>query len=415
MNPTAARATAWRDIYEQQAMDAAFLWHRRATAVHQPDYRPADIASLERRLDCHLDALMHRSDLAWEACSEALSGAQAGEAFAAATVALRRNDPDHIARALDAGFTNDNTFRGLVSAVSWLPDRLAHDWMQRFLRSQNLDQVHLAIAVHGLRTQDLGAALTRLLQRDDCRAHAKLLARCLRVAGMFKRTDLADVVEAATDNGDSGVRFWALWSSVLLGRRERARELRPYVQTDNPWRPRAIQLAFRALPIATAVEWIEQPAANITEARCILKAMAALGDPDPVPRLIEAMQKPLLARLAGEAFATLTGRDLARDGLALECAPVSFDVLDAQDPDVIFEDEKLPWPDPDAVAQAWRRSAAAYRPGERYFLGRCITPEHLRGVIDRGHQRQRHAAALELALHELALPLPNTCARQMVA
>ena len=407
-----SRTEVWRDLYEQQARDAAFLWHLRSVAVHQPDYRPAHLARLERRIDNHLNALMHGADLAWDVCSEELSWKQAGEAFTAATIAFHRDNPNHIARALAAGLVNGNTFRGLASAVAWLPERGARAWTQKFLESPNLDHLHLAIAACGLRAHDPAGDLARLLQRDDCRAHTPLFARCLRVAGIFKRADLAGAVEAATDATDAEVRFWALWSSVLLGGRDRAHELKPYVTTDNAWRRPAMQLAFRVLPTKTARAWIDELAPHAAQARHALTATGVLGDPDPMPRLIDAMQDPLLARLAGEAFTTLTGRDLIRDGLARERPPVSIDLLDEQDPGVILDDEKLPWPDPDAVALAWKRSAADYRPGERYFLGQAITPAHLHGVLAHGHQRQRHAAALELALRDASLPLPNTCAKQ---
>lgn len=413
MRGTSSRADPWRDLYEQQARDAAFLWHLRSVAVHQPDYRPANLARLERRIDDRLDALMHGSGLAWDVCDEELSWQQAGETFTAATVAFRRDDPNNVARILEAGFVNDNTFRGLTSAIAWLPERHARGWTQRFLASRNLDHIHLGIAACGLRGQDPAASLTRLLQRDDCRAHTHLFARCLRGAGIFKRTDVADAVEAATDAEDAEVRFWALWSTVLLGRRDRVRELKPYVATDNAWRRQAVQLAFRVLPIDTAREWIDELVTDTAQARYTLKAAGVLGDPEPVPRLIEAMQDPLLARLAGEAFTTLTGCDLARAGLTHERPPVSINLLDEQDPEVILEDEKLPWPDPDAVAAAWKRSAQDYRLGERYFLGQAITPDYLQNVVTNGYQRQRHAAALELALHDPHLSLPNTCAKQV--
>lgn len=71
--PASPESAPWRNLHEQQARDAAFLWHLRSAAVHQPDYRPQDLAQLEQRIDNRLNALLHGSDLAWEICNDELS------------------------------------------------------------------------------------------------------------------------------------------------------------------------------------------------------------------------------------------------------------------------------------------------------------------------------------------------------
>lgn len=414
MHSTASPAHPWRDIYERQAADAAALWQLHSIAVHQPDYRPDDLSQLERRIDSRLHALMHRADIGWDVCEQALEWEQGGESFAAAVLAFRRDDSARITRVLETGFLSHDTFRGLASALSWLPEERASAWTQTFMASRDPDHRHLALASCEIRAQDPGQELTHLLQRDDSRAHTALFARCLRLAGVFKHAELAARVDAATGSDDENVRFWGIWSSILLGL-DRTPELKPYVLTANPWQRHAVQLAFRVLAPETAKEWINELAQDAIQARHALKAIMTLGDPDAMPWLIEAMQEPLLARLAGEAFSTLTGCDLTREGLAFERPPVSIDLLDEQEPDVIIEDDKLPWPDPDAVTDAWKRTVSHYRPGERYFLGQPIDPEHLLRALTGGYQRQRHAAALELALRHPTLPLPNTCIRQVAS
>ncbi|MDH5172381.1 MAG: hypothetical protein OEW92_08185, partial [Gammaproteobacteria bacterium] len=58
-------------------------------------------------------------------------------------------------------------------------------------------------------------------------------------------------------------------------------------------------------------------------------------------------------------------------------------------------DEDLPWPDPQRVAAWWQANRHALVPGRRYLCGHEITLRHCDGVLGRGNQRQRQAAALE--------------------
>ena len=74
------------------------------------------------------------------------------------------------------------------------------------------------------------------------------------------------------------------------------------------------------------------------------------------------------------------------------------------------EDENLPWPEVEKVAGLWRRHGQHFLVGRRYFLGRPLSPEWLNDKLLHGSQRQRHAAALELALSG-EQPLVNTYAR----
>ena len=91
-------------------------------------------------------------------------------------------------------------------------------------------------------------------------------------------------------------------------------------------------------------------------------------------------------------------------------APIPND--DVNDTQVgLDDDENLPWPDVEKVTALWRNHGANFRVGRRYFLGKPITPEWLKHKITEGTMRQRHAAALELALMDPPSRLVNTHAR----
>jgi hypothetical protein len=73
-------------------------------------------------------------------------------------------------------------------------------------------------------------------------------------------------------------------------------------------------------------------------------------------------------------------------------------------------DEDLPWPGPALLAQWWVDRQGDYRAAVRYLCGRPVGREQALTVLLQGQQRQRRAAALELALASPADPLFNTSA-----
>jgi uncharacterized protein (TIGR02270 family) len=412
--PPGQSRKAYRHIYDNFADESSFLWHLRRVAIGQPHYLPHDIADLERRIDSHLDGLMTSLDLAWPACEAALASQGPGETFTAAIVAFRSRDTAKIQSIIGAGLGEDRMFKGLVSALGWLPGQIAHPWIEKFLGSKDLNHKHLAIAACSARRENPADYLTRILQRDDCRAHAKLHARALRLAGELKRDDLRNAVAAARSAEDDEVRFYAHWASAMLADWASVDGLQAFAAVDGPWRIPALEVAMRALPVPVARSWLSTLAGNPKNQRAIVKATGMLGDPQAVGWLASKMRDAALARVAGESFTLITGIDLDRHDLTVA---VPQDVTagpndDPADGDVALdEDEYLPWPDAEKVAYLWQTHGRRYAAGTRHFLGQPIDAEALVQTIRTGYQRQRRAAAFELALFQPGCALFNTSAR----
>ncbi len=68
-------------------------------------------------------------------------------------------------------------------------------------------------------------------------------------------------------------------------------------------------------------------------------------------------------------------------------------------------DLNLAWPDPALIQKWWNARQGNFAKGTRYLLGQPITPESLREALKTGYQRQRAAAALELAILKPGGPL----------
>lgn len=410
-------------IHERYADDATFLWLLRDLAVEQPHYTAIDLAELDSRIDAQLDGLMTAPEASWAICANALESQQPDAVFTAAIVAFRSLDVRNIQQVVEAGLDSNHTMRGLVAAMAWLPGRLVHSWIKKFLTSKDLNHKYLALAVCSARREDPREFLTAILQRDDCLAHTRLYTRALRLIGELKRFDLLHALRAGMSSADKDAVFWATWSAILLGDKSLVTNLQTYVLNPNPYRVRAMALCFRILPLETAREWITLLAKNPSDNRIVISAAALLGDPHAISWLITQMRIPAVTRLAGEAFTTITGIDLQEHKLFLEDLPD----LDAQLPDdgaqneemVLSDDEHLPFPDVNKIAAVWQKYQQRYAPAQRYFMGHVIAPgirtsEHLRNIFANGQQRQRQMAALELALLEPAHFLLNHAAKGIV-
>ena len=405
---------AYRQMYERGAVDAAFLWQLRSIAVDQPHSTPADLFALEQRVDAELDQLMSSLDLGWQACEAALSLEQPGEAFTAAVIALRSHDTDKIKTAIQSGLTTPETFKGLVSALGWLPGEITRPWIERLLNGKDMNHKYLGVAACSVRGENPGEILNDILKREDCRQHLPLHARALRLIGELRRQDLMPVLQRDIASKDPNLAFWANWSAILLGQNVLTKNLRPFVLSPGPHQARAIQLVFRVLPVEPGREWISALAKDPANLRAVITATGVLGDPHAVNWLIGRMTDPSQARLAGEAFTLITGIDLEKHKLTMPPPPDQVLVPNDNpaDPQVgLDDDENLPWPRMDEIAALWRNHGQHFLVGRRYLLGKAITPDWLKSRLQDSPQRHRHAAALELALIDSQSRLLNTRAR----
>src|SRR5262249_37559062 len=138
------------------------------------------------------------------------------------------------------------------------------------------------------------------------------------------------------------------------------------------------------------------------------------GTPEAVESLIDLMNIPVFARVAGAAFAMITGVELAYEHLSGD-KPEGFEAgptEDPQDENVAMDpDEHLPWPVPALVAKWWNQHRVQFQADSRYFRGKNLTLQTLREVLINGNQPERAVAALELALREPTQPLFEVRAR----
>jgi len=327
---------------------------------------------------------------------------------------MRTHDAAKIKQAVNAGLTSSAATKGLVSAMGWLSNDIVKPWIERFINGKDMQHKYLGIAACSVRRIDPGEVLTTILKREDCTQNVNLHARALRLVGELRRQDCLPFLNNAIKSENKTIQFWANWSALLLGQHASTDNLKSYVFKSNEFQDKAIQPAFRVLNIDTAREWISELSNEEKQVRAVIKAIGVLGDPHAINWLITKMENPLYAKLAAESFTYITGVDFANNNLSIT-EPHEYPTIPTDNLDDEFialdEDENLPYPDVEKVKQIWQKYGQKFIDGKRYFMGQLITPELLKERLQNGTQRQRHAAALELALSDNTLPYINTHAR----
>lgn len=398
-------------IVDQYFENASFLWHLRSVALDQPHYSLEDIGELESRIAANLDGLLAMPDQAWPICEEGLDLQEAGETFSAAVVAFVSLEQSKIQKVVSAGVENEQTFEGLLAAMTWLPENLVWSWVEKLLRSKDLNHKRLAVAVYAEKRKDPADYLTKLLARDDCVAHPGLHGQCLRLIGEIKRRDLLPALKEGCNADEDSVCFWALRSTVLLGDNTALAKLETYIDHSSPFSDSAIEIYVRAAPVASSRQLISRLASDDKNIRLAIHCSAALGDPQAITWLLHMMNQAKFSRVAAEAFTTITGIHLEQNNLSLELPKIADPVPnnDPEDEGVDMDvDENLPWPDTEKLKAVWQTYGQQYQVGRRYFLGRPIEVAHLQNCLKDGCQRHRHAAAMEIGLLMPAQSLINT-------
>lgn len=390
-------------VLSQHAESSAFLWLLRRAAVSQPHYRLQDLAKLDDQLDAHLDGLRTHGESGWGIVSEALLLREPGEVFTAALVAFESGLQDCIHAVLGVAVGGPGLEAAVISSLGWLPFTHAQRHLTSLFDAPDHSMIGLAGSV--IHRADPGPVLSAAVAGNDDR----LMARALRAIGELGRLDLVAIAKRSLKADDGDVLFSAAWSTALLsGNPEALSALAAVAQSDSRHRERALQTAMRRAGLGAAKVWLRRLAQEAATLRLAVQGAGAIGDPAEIPWLIDQMHTPELARVAGESFTTITGVDIVYQDLEGE-RPDGFESGPTEDPadeNVQMDaDENLPWPDPGLIQKWWASNRHSFQPGTRYLIGKPITIDWCKQVLRIGRQRQRAAAALELAMRQPGTPL----------
>ncbi|WP_411726564.1 TIGR02270 family protein [Methyloglobulus sp.] len=395
-------------IIDQHAEEAAFLWLLRHNAVYAPHYNLKDLAKLDNRVEAHIDGLRIAGDYGWEACCNNLEFKGAGEVFAAGILALEGDNSDRIGKVYQVAEETPETLTGLISAFGWVEPQHLQGKVSGLLVSKTPLWRRVGIAACAIHRVDPGKHLDQAIQDSD----TQLRTCALRAAAELGRVDLKQAVLERANDQDITLSFWAAWSAVLLGARGNAlSSLQARIIEGPDFSVKAMSVAFRALNLQMVKELLKGLVQQEDRLREAIIGVGISGDPSYIPWLIKQMEVPKLAKIAGESFSFITGADIAYQDLEGEL-PKNFASGPTENPEdgnvAMDTDEDLPCPDPLLIDRWWNQHQHNFTPGVRYLLGKPITEHQCQTVLRSGKQRQRQAAAMELALMRPATVLFET-------
>jgi uncharacterized protein (TIGR02270 family) len=396
-------------IMEQYPERASFLWNSRDNALRTPHFRLIDLVQLDERVEANVDGLRVAAGEGWKLSLAALADREAGAFFTAGLLACENSDPAAfdgvVERAYEA--TRKTTgepyeraydpWRGLVSALAWAEGSHAARAIDRLLQTPRTRR--LAIAAYGARRSVREGAFEWALADTD----PLVRARAFRTTGELGRRDLMAHFVAGPRDGDPECRFWSAWAAARMGAAEPLDILSEIAWQGGPRSEQALDLLLRRLEVQRANAWLRDLAGLPERRRSVIGATGVIGDPIYIPWLIERMGEPATARLAGEAFSMITGVDLAYHDLDLR-PPADFRSGPNDDPEdenvALDEDDRLPWPDTTKLGDWWTKNKARFSVGGAYFLGKPKASADWLEALSDAFQRQRRAAALELAIRQ---------------
>ncbi len=385
-------------IIDQHAEEAAILWLQRDSAVHEPHYSLKDLANLDDRVEAHIDGLRIAGDYGWDICEKNLEFKEAGEVFAAAVLALEGNSAERLQTVYRVVESEPETARGMISALGWVKPAHLGGKVSGLFESKDPLWRRIGLAACAIHRVDPGKNLIMGLEDDS----GEVRARAARTAGELARTDLKTHLLPALTDENEAVRLWSAWSAVLLGDRGSAvRYLSDLLLNGGKGLNVGLKVLIRSLDLSQSKLLLGEVVRKPDNLHLAIQGVGYTGDPEYIPWLIKQMEDPQHARVAGEAFTSITGVDIAYDDLEGEW-PDGFEAGPSEDPNddnvAMDEDEDLPWPDQELITGWWRRKGQEFQAGQRYLFGKPVSPEHCQWILVNGMQRQREAAALEIAL-----------------
>jgi uncharacterized protein (TIGR02270 family) len=407
MTQRALRPIAW-DIYEEHLDEAAFLWTRWEDALCAANYALHDVAvGPESRLLAHLDGLvLGGKPVVERLLLPALTADEPERASAAAWVLVQaEHGEDHQDAVIHAWLNAEPSIRAAIGRALEVSPKLD---LNRVARAWSAASTPVRAAIFEIMSlREPGWARPQLeaaVRADD----SQLVAAGLR---MLRRLGDRTLVAHAEDvlRRDVGPATQeAIYTGVVFGLK-RAWDTCRQAEIGADCASR-MRLALLAVSPNEADRNIVRTAANQPSVRRnALWALGFAGDRSAADLLVDAMSDEKAAKVAGEAFAAITG--IALEGPLTKRGktqgPGVDEMSDDDPPPIVRSEDNLPMPNAEAVARWWKRERARFPQGVRHCYGAPRNQASLRAALLGAPTWRREVLWLELASNGSAPPAVN--------
>ena len=405
-------AAILEDIVFQHAEDASALWHRRNLAASEPHYSLRDLFELDNRVSANIKGLLVAGIDAEPLIDELVEADDDGAIFTAALVAIESSRYDRFDELVDRLESDDIDCKGvaeLASALAWVnPGRLAGVVKKLLAHSSPVQTMLglLACTAHG----KVSESIVRPHLISDSKELRKVATR---VAANAAVTSVLPIIKSSHAEQDSSEKYECARAMALLGDKPGALALLSSLAlADDSVATKALMLYLRIAGLGGCKNLLKTLDNAPGRERDVVSGFGIVGDPVAMTWLIGKMSDRLLNRLAGESVSMITGVDIVEKNLELDYTPPENDETgpddDPENDDVALdEDEDLPWCNPESVSQWWNTNATLSA-GQSYLAGSLRTADNLSNVLKNGLQRQRHIAAIDLAVSQVNIPYVDT-------
>jgi uncharacterized protein (TIGR02270 family) len=372
-------------VLEEHASDGAHLWHLRERAIKAPHYRLKQLAALDARVSAHVEGLRTAGEAGLERMRLALGDINAGTLFVAAHLAFALGDGEDMRNAVSIALAEPDLCDALIGALAWHPFESVRQPLIALGRSPDPQHRRICLATFCAHRIAAGSLLTRAAEDPDPRLRACAFRTVGELGGP---DDLEHLLRIGLSDPDIECRWWAARSLALLGD-TRGAVVALEVAEEGTHSRLALETAIRLGEPQWSRRMIRALAADAATLRSAVLAAGAFGDPAVIPWLLDLMPNPRFARVAAESVALVSGVDLDRSDLKQD-AP---DDAETGHPD----DEDLRWPNPVGMRNWWAEECTRFSPGQRHLAGAPLSEDGAHHVLCTGYQRQRRAAATEIA------------------
>jgi uncharacterized protein (TIGR02270 family) len=352
------------DLLRVHVENAGLLAWQRCLLTEAPHARITDIYELDQRLAGSFRYLQIAGSSACDMAAEVFAQTpEPGEATVLAALMMQSQALSFASDILAQMETQTAAIAALAEAFRHVDTAARRHVFYPWIKHDNPCLVSAALAAATLLRLNIGDLLLPLVAdaRPLVRAHA------IEHAGVMGLSRHVAAAQTALDHADPDLAFAAAVACVRLGHHPAAERLADCITPKTPAAQcrEAVEVAFPLLAEASAHTRVRALLQAPETHHWGLLALGTIGSTRTLPYLLREMEQLETARMAGWAFAMITGANVAEDDLELEEFPDTEDdpLLEGAAVELFFVDG-LPFPDP-ALVLDWLQTK-----------GRSLSAEH---------------------------------------